>query len=237
MIVHTDHSALRHLFKKQDAKTRRIHWILLLQEFDIKIKDRKDTENVDADHLSRIENDETSNDSEVDDNFPGEALMEINTRGEPWFTDFANYLVSDIIPKGMTYQQKKKKFSDLKHYFWEEPYLVKVCSNVDVDYVSKWAEAQALSTNDARVVITFLKKLLCRFRMPTALTSDRGTHFCNKIMEKTMKRYGVNHRFSASYHPQTSAQVENTNKALKRILEKTVKDNPAIWSRKLDDAL
>ncbi|GJW24620.1 retrovirus-related pol polyprotein from transposon TNT 1-94 [Tanacetum coccineum] len=56
-------------------------------------------------------------------------------------------------------------------------------------------------------------------------------------MERTMKRYGVNHRFSTSYHPQTSGQVENTNRALKRILEKTVKDNPAIWSRKLDDTL
>ncbi|GJV42374.1 putative reverse transcriptase domain-containing protein [Tanacetum coccineum] len=73
--------------------------------------------------------------------------------------------------------------------------------------------------------------------MPKALISDRGTHFCNKIMEKTMKRYGVNHRFSTSYHPLTSGQVENTNRALKIILEKTVKDNPAIWSRKLDDAL
>ncbi|GKB37964.1 reverse transcriptase domain-containing protein [Tanacetum coccineum] len=56
-------------------------------------------------------------------------------------------------------------------------------------------------------------------------------------MEKTMKRYGVNHRFSTSYHPQTSGQVENTNRALKRILEKTIKDNPSIWSRKLDDSL
>ncbi|GJZ58385.1 zinc knuckle CX2CX4HX4C containing protein [Tanacetum coccineum] len=73
--------------------------------------------------------------------------------------------------------------------------------------------------------------------MPIALISDRGTHFCNKIMERTMKRYGVNHHFSTSYHPQTSGQVENTNRALKRILEKTVKDNLAIWSRKLDDAL
>ncbi|GJS10442.1 putative ribonuclease H-like domain-containing protein [Tanacetum coccineum] len=73
--------------------------------------------------------------------------------------------------------------------------------------------------------------------MLKALISDRGTHFCNKIMEKTMKRYGVNHRFSTSYHPQTSGQVENTNRALKRIFEKTVKDNPAIWSRKLDDTL
>ncbi|GJU42945.1 reverse transcriptase domain-containing protein [Tanacetum coccineum] len=108
---------------------------------------------------------------------------------------------------------------------------------VVVDYVSKWAKAQALPTNDARVVITFLKKLFCRFGMPKALISHRGTHFCNKLMEKSMKRYGVNHRFSTSYHPQTSGQVENTNRALKRILEKTVKDNPAIWSRKLDDAL
>nr|GEW35869.1 reverse transcriptase domain-containing protein [Tanacetum cinerariifolium] len=64
---------------------------------------------------------------EVDNNFPGETLMEINTKNEPWFTDFANYLVSDIIPKGMTYQQKNKFFSDLKHYFWEEPYVLKVC--------------------------------------------------------------------------------------------------------------
>ncbi|GKC12041.1 reverse transcriptase domain-containing protein [Tanacetum coccineum] len=128
-IVHTDHSALRHLFKKQDAKPRLIRWILLLQEFDIEIKDRKGTKNVAADHLSRIENDETSDDSEVDDNFPRETLMEINTKDEPWFADFANYLVGDIIPKGMTYQQKNKFFSDLKHYFWEEPYIFKVCSD------------------------------------------------------------------------------------------------------------
>ncbi|GJW38693.1 reverse transcriptase domain-containing protein [Tanacetum coccineum] len=243
-------------------------------EFDIEIKDRKGTKNVAADHLSRIENDESSDDSKVDDNFSGETLMEIDTKDEHWFAEFANYLVGDIIPKEMTYQQKNKFFSDLKHYFWEEPYLFKVCSDemirrcisgpetriildqchhrptgpfsksykfeyilVAVDYVSKWAEAQALPTNDAQVVITFLKKLFCRFGMPKTLISDRGTHFCNKIMERTMKRYGVNHRFSTSYHPQTSGQVKNTNKALKRILEKSVKDNPAIWSRKLDDAL
>ncbi|GJR85687.1 reverse transcriptase domain-containing protein [Tanacetum coccineum] len=98
----------------QDAKPRLIRWILLLQEFDTQIKDKKGTENVADDHLSRIENDETSNDSNVDDNFPRETLMEITTRNIPWFTDFANYLVGDIISKGMTYQQKKKFFSDLK---------------------------------------------------------------------------------------------------------------------------
>ncbi|GJU16016.1 DNA-directed DNA polymerase [Tanacetum coccineum] len=80
-----------------------------------------------ADHLSQIKNDETSDDSEVDDNFPRETLMENNTKDKPWFADFANYLVGNIIPKGMTYQQKNKFFSDLKHCFWEEPYLFKVC--------------------------------------------------------------------------------------------------------------
>ncbi|GJW07431.1 reverse transcriptase domain-containing protein [Tanacetum coccineum] len=89
----------------------------------LEIKDRKGTENIAADHLSRIENDESSNDSGVDDNFPGETLIEINTKDEPWFLDFANYLVGDIIPNGMTYQQKNKLFSNLKHYFF------KVCSN------------------------------------------------------------------------------------------------------------
>ncbi|GJU67692.1 reverse transcriptase domain-containing protein [Tanacetum coccineum] len=56
-----------------------------IKEFDIEIKDKKGTENVVADHLSRIENDETSDDSEVDDNFPRETLMEINTKDEPWY--------------------------------------------------------------------------------------------------------------------------------------------------------
>ncbi|GKE00344.1 reverse transcriptase domain-containing protein [Tanacetum coccineum] len=247
-IVHTDHSALRHLFKKQDAKPRLIRWILLLQEFDIEIKDRKGTKNAAADHLSRIKNDESSDDSEVDDNFPGETLMEVNMKDEPWFADFANYLVGDIIPKGMTYQQKNKFFIDLKHYFWEEPYLFKVCPDgfywptiiKEAHTLVRLCEACQKTGNISKrdeMPLNNIQKLFCRFGMPKALISDRGTHFCNKIIERTMKRYGVNHRFSTSYHPQTSGQVENTNKALKRILEKTVKDNPAIWSRKLDDAL
>nr|GEZ91223.1 hypothetical protein [Tanacetum cinerariifolium] len=208
-IVHIDHSALRHLFMKQDAKPRLIRWILLLQEFDIELKDRKGTENVIADHLSQIRNNESSDDSEVDDNFPRETLMEINTKDEPCFAYFVNYLVGDVIPKGMTYQQKNKIFSDLKHYFWEEPYLFKVCFN-----------AKALPTNDARVVVKFLKSLFSRFGTPKAIISDRGTHFCNDQFAKVMSKYGVTHRLSTAYHPQTSGQVEVTNRGLKRILER-----------------
>ncbi|GJU59531.1 retrovirus-related pol polyprotein from transposon TNT 1-94 [Tanacetum coccineum] len=106
--------------------------ILLLQEFDLKIRDRKGTENVAASHLFWIDNDETSDDSKVDDNFPGETLMRIDTRNEQWFADLANYLVRDIIPKGMMYQQKNKFFSDLKYYFWEDPYLFKLSKEKSV---------------------------------------------------------------------------------------------------------
>nr|GEU53231.1 reverse transcriptase domain-containing protein [Tanacetum cinerariifolium] len=99
------------------------------------------------------------------------------------------------------------------------------------------AEAEALPTNDAWVVVNFLKKIFTRFGIPKALIGDRGTHFCNRQMEKILKKYGVHQRIATDYHPQTNGQVENTNIALKRILEKTVKDNPSIWSRNLDDAL
>nr|GEW41228.1 reverse transcriptase domain-containing protein [Tanacetum cinerariifolium] len=71
----------------KNAKLRLIRWMLHLQEFDIEIKDIKGTEKVAADHLSRMENDMSSDDKEVDDNFLGETLMEINTIDEPWMYD------------------------------------------------------------------------------------------------------------------------------------------------------
>ncbi|GJT89658.1 reverse transcriptase domain-containing protein [Tanacetum coccineum] len=108
---------------------------------------------------------------------------------------------------------------------------------VEIDYVSKWAKAQALPTNDPRVVVKFLKRLFSRFGIPKALISDRGGHLCNHQLEKALQHYGVTHKFSTVYHPQMSGQVENTNRALKWILEKMVGINLKIWSDKLDDAL
>ncbi|GKE28070.1 reverse transcriptase domain-containing protein [Tanacetum coccineum] len=108
---------------------------------------------------------------------------------------------------------------------------------VAVDYLSKWVEAKALSTNDARVVCKFLKSLFARFSTPRAIISDRGTHFCNDQFAKVMLKYRVTHCLSTAYHPQTSGQVEVSNRGLKRILEMTVGENRTSWSDKLDDAL
>ncbi|GKE25030.1 reverse transcriptase domain-containing protein [Tanacetum coccineum] len=98
---------------------------------------------------------------------------------------------------------------------------------VAVDYLSKWVEAKALPTNDARVVVKFVKSLI----------SDRGTHYCNDQFAKVMLKYGVTHRLATAYHPQTSRQVEVSNRGLKRILERPVGGNRAFWSDKLDDPL
>ncbi|GKC92848.1 cytidyltransferase-like domain-containing protein [Tanacetum coccineum] len=108
---------------------------------------------------------------------------------------------------------------------------------VAIDYVSKLVEAQAFPTSDVRNIVNFLRRLYARFGIPKALISDRGTHFCNYQMEKAMKRYGVFHRFSIAYHPQTKGQVKNMNRAIKRILEKIIGNNRKDWSYKLDDAL
>ena len=109
---------------------------------------------------------------------------------------------------------------------------------VAVDYVSKWVEATALPRNDAQAVVKFLKKnIFTRFGTPRAIISDEGTHFCNKLFANLLKKYGVTHKVATAYHPQTSGQVEVSNRELKRILEKTVNLNRKDWSQKLDDAL
>ncbi|GJT56205.1 reverse transcriptase domain-containing protein [Tanacetum coccineum] len=232
-------------------------------------------ENLAADHLSRRENPhkDVLENKYINENVPLDTLGVISSGSTPWFADFANFHAGNIIIKGMTTQQKKKFFKDVKHYFWDDPsfsylwrikslkvcaweeandYLktchegthgghhsaisrskskisqrdempqnaIQVCEIFDVcgidfmgpfpslhgnkyiaDYLSKWVEAKALPTNDARVV------------------------------------YGVTHRLAIAYHPQMSGQVKVSNRGLKHILERMVGENRASWLDKLDDAL
>ncbi|GKC42796.1 reverse transcriptase domain-containing protein [Tanacetum coccineum] len=212
----------------------------------------------------------------------------------------------------MTSQQKRKFFKDIKHYFWDDPFLFKTCADqiirrcVDgkeafeilkachsgptgghygANFTAKkifdagfyWptiykdayefvkscdacqrqgkiSQRDEMPQNAIQVceiipsrdgsrgqtikpIEGFLKSLFSRFGAPRAIISDRGTHFYNDKFDKVMSKYGVTHRLSTPYHPQTSGQVEVTNRGLKRILERTVGENRASWSDKLDDAL
>jgi hypothetical protein len=109
---------------------------------------------------------------------------------------------------------------------------------VAVDYVSKWVEAVALPTNDSKVVVRFLRKnIFTRFGTPRAIISDGGSHFCNRQFETLLSKYGVRHKIATPYHPQTSGQVEVSNREIKKILERTVSISRKDWAAKLDDAL
>ncbi|GJT17553.1 reverse transcriptase domain-containing protein [Tanacetum coccineum] len=263
----------------------------------------KEAEDLATYHLSRFKNPhmEVLTEREIADKFSDDHLMVLKSKfkdDEPWYADFVNYIVGKVVPPNRTFEKRKRFFSQVKTYFWEEPYAFKLCADnimrrcvagsetleilvhyhprptgghhsanvtakkvyetgfywpsvfkdaneygldfmgpfpqsrgnkyilVAVDYVSKWVKAQALPTNDARVVVKFLRSLFARFGVPKALISDRGTHFCNSQIKKALQRYGVTHKLSTAYHPQSNGQTEVTNRVIKRILERSVGYNP-----------
>ncbi|XP_058776313.1 uncharacterized protein LOC131650626 [Vicia villosa] len=341
VVVFTDHAALKYLLKKPDAKPRLIRWMLLLQEFNVEIKDKSGAENLVADHLSRIERDEDP--FPIQDDFPDEQLFLLHGI-TPWFADIVNFLVAGVFPTGASRSQVHKLKSDAKYYVWDDPYLWKFGSDqvirrcvpdneiesilkfshasqvgghfgpqrtarkvldsgfywptifkdafeiyrtckecqiagtnitrksempqqpmlfcevfdvwgidfmgpfpvsfgflyilLAVDYVSKWVEAIPTRTNDSKVVAEFVRSnIFCRFGIPRAIISDQGTHFCNRTMEALLRKYGVVHRVSTAYHPQTNGQAEISNREIKQVLEKMVQPNRKDWSRRLEDAL
>nr|GFC30332.1 reverse transcriptase domain-containing protein [Tanacetum cinerariifolium] len=132
-IIYTDHSALKYLFAKKDAKARLLRWILLLQEFDFKVIDTRGAENYAADHLSRLENPYKNvfDAKEINKTFPLESLNKVAHKDQstPWYADLANYHAGNFIIKGMTSQQKKKFFKDARHYVWDDPYLFRTCAD------------------------------------------------------------------------------------------------------------
>ncbi|XP_070019992.1 uncharacterized protein [Nicotiana sylvestris] len=109
---------------------------------------------------------------------------------------------------------------------------------VAVDYVSKWVKAIALPNNEERSVVAFLKKnIFTNFGALCAIISDGGSHFCNKDFDTLLGKYGVTHKVTTPYHPQSSGQVKVSNWEIKSIMSNTVNANRTDWSRKLDDAL
>nr|GEZ07378.1 reverse transcriptase domain-containing protein [Tanacetum cinerariifolium] len=211
--VHTDHSALKYLFAKKDSKARLLRWVLLLQEFDFDVFDTKGAENLVADHLSRLENpyENVLDPKEINETFPLETLK----RDEMPQNSIQIYEIFDVW--GIDFMGPFPSLRGNKYIL------------VAIDYLSKWVEAKALPANDARVVCKFFKSLFAIFGTPRAIISDRGTHFCNDQFAKVMRKYEVTHRLSIACHPQTSGQVEVSNRGLKRILERTIGQNRASW--------
>nr|GEZ07241.1 reverse transcriptase domain-containing protein [Tanacetum cinerariifolium] len=161
-IVHTDHSALKYLFAKKDAKARLLRWVLLLQEFDFDVLDTKEAENLAANHLSRLEKpyENVLDPKQINETIPLETLSTVTFRGESsalWFADFANYH-ADL-----------RGSSDLA-----------VC-------------ARQRSSRHSQSLLQW---------------THGGHHGANLTAKKVLRKYGVTHRLSTAYHPQTSGQVE-----------------------------
>lgn len=341
IVVFTDHSALKYLLTKQNAKARLIRWILLLQEFNLTIKDKKGVENVVADHLSRLQFEDPTPSLPIVDMFPDEQLLVVSST--PWFADIVNYLATGFLPPHWSPQERRRFLHEVRMFSYDDPYLFKYCQDqivrccvpdsdqrrilefchleacgghyssretsakvlqcgfywpnlhkdayhfcvacercqklgsvtrkdempltnilvveifdcwgidfmgpfpvsfgnlyilLAVNYVSKGVETVATRINDAKVVVEFLKdNILSRFGMPRAIISDQGTHFCNRTFEALMKKYGITHKVSTTYHPQTNGQAELANMKIKHISEKTVNPNRKDWSLRLNDAL
>jgi hypothetical protein len=120
-VIHTDHQALQELLAKKDKKSRLIRWVLLLQEYDLEIVDRRGKDNHVFDHLSHMEG-IVYDPVPINESIPGECLAVVNSN-DPWFVDYANFLVRSFLPNEMSLHQRRKFFNDLKHYFWDESYL------------------------------------------------------------------------------------------------------------------
>jgi hypothetical protein len=125
IVVFSDQAALKYLLSKKDSKARLVRWILLLQEFDITIKDKKGTENVVADHLSRLTTDSRSDITPIDDYFLDKSLFPISIM--PCFANIVNFLVSGQLPTHWSTQDKRKFLNEVKNFYWDDPYLFKYC--------------------------------------------------------------------------------------------------------------
>ncbi|XP_059301876.1 uncharacterized protein LOC132053790 [Lycium ferocissimum] len=243
VVVHTDHAALRYLMAKKDAKPRLIRWVLLLQEFDFEVKDRKGRP---TDVL------------DIDDTFPDERVLAVSSDVALWFADIANYLATDIVPEVLKASQKKKSLeiadnNIIRRCVADSDVMEILKSCHDSPHQCTIGQKHETPMNFVLKVKLFdvwgidfmglfvssygLKYILIAVDYiwpPRAIISDGGSQFCNKPFADLFEKYGVHHRVATPYHPQTSGQVEISNREIKSILAMTVNVNPTDWSKKLD---
>nr|GEW97659.1 reverse transcriptase domain-containing protein [Tanacetum cinerariifolium] len=212
-IVHTDHSTLKYLFPKKDAKARLLRWVLLLQEFDFKVLNTKGAENLAANHLSRLENpyENVLGPKELNETFPLETLSMMTFRGD----SSASWMPMSL-SKTVTRANDKEKFHNVMR-------CLKTPSKFVKSLTSKALALWACSRFHEGTNIFSWPSIICRNGL-------KRKRFPPMTPE-------VTHRLSTAYHPQTSRQVKVSNRGLKRILERTIGKNHASWSNKLDYAV
>ncbi|GJX94544.1 reverse transcriptase domain-containing protein [Tanacetum coccineum] len=215
------------------------------------LEKHKEAEDLAVYHSSTLENlhMEVLTEREIADKFSDEHLMALKSKSnndEPWYADFVNYIVGKVVPPNWTFKKRKRFFSYVKTYLWEEPDAFKLCAdNIMRRCVAGSETLEILAHCHSRLIgghhsaNIIAKKVYDsgfywpsvfkdanEFGVPKALISDRGTHFCNSQLEKALQRYGVTHKLSTAYHPQSNRQTEVTNRAIKYILERSVGYNP-----------
>ena len=185
--VFTDHAALRYLLSKKDSKVHLIRWILLLQEFNYEIKDKKGVENVVADHLSRLTFEEAQEEIPIRDAFPDEQLFAVTEL--PWYAHIVNYLVTGSTPETWTSQDRRKFFVDVRNFYWDDPYLFKYCPDQilrrcipdnETLSVIKFCHSEACGGHFS-VKKTAAKILQCGFYWPTMFKDTYN--FCKGYLE------------------------------------------------------
>ncbi|XP_074299123.1 uncharacterized protein LOC141630155 [Silene latifolia] len=96
-------------------------------EFDLEINDKKSAKNLLADHLSRLSLQEGGDSLPINDSFPDDILLAIANVENPWYADYANLILGDLLLHDLLYQQRKRFLHDVKQHFWDDPYLFKEC--------------------------------------------------------------------------------------------------------------
>nr|GEV26590.1 DNA-directed DNA polymerase [Tanacetum cinerariifolium] len=213
--------------KNVSRGARLLRWVLLLQEFKFKVIDTKGAENLAADHLFRLENPHQNvlDPKEINDTFPLETLNMVSFCGN----SSTPCITSETAPFCLKSVRIK---SSEGVYMARKPLTFSRLATMDL-----LGDIMARTTLLRRCVhgqeaIDILKA--CHYG-PTG--GHHGPNYTAKKFAKVMLKYGVTHRLATPYHPQTSGQVEVSNRGLKRILERTVGENRASWSNKLGDAL
>ncbi|XP_039135750.1 uncharacterized protein LOC120273176 [Dioscorea cayenensis subsp. rotundata] len=208
-------------FGKKDAKPRLIRWILLLQEFDLEIRDKKGAENVVADHLSRLHQvveKNGENELAINDAFPMSRFLRISTIDTPC---------------GNLWRLGNRLHGAVSIFMQQRIYSCGTWITFP-----NGLKAVPSPTKRCRTVIKLFKRVIFpRFGVARAVISDGGSHFIERQFESLLRKYGVTHKIATPYHPQTSGQAEISNREIKNILEKTVSTTRKDWSLKLDDAL